>query len=205
MPETTSSPPLSKSVARQTAMRNRGDAHRALGPEAANAIADHFLADILGSFGRASVPLSIAGYMPIRSEADPLPLLGELCRLGHICALPRVVGADQPLTFHVWEPDSPTDEGPFGTRVPVADAPRIVPDIVLVPLLAFDLNGMRLGYGGGFYDRTLESIRMERTCLAVGIAFSAQEQDLLPHDTFDQPLDWVVTEMGCRRFERTSA
>jgi 5-formyltetrahydrofolate cyclo-ligase len=208
MPEMSSSFSQSKSVMRQSALNVRGEAHRALGPDAADAIADHFLADVLGPWqarrGQADVPLTIAGYFPIRSEADPLPLLNELGRLGHICALPRVVEAEEPLTFHVWEPGSATKAGPFGTRVPDRDAPQILPEIVLVPLLSFDLKGMRLGYGGGFYDRTLEKIRQEKDCLAVGIAFSAQERDQLPHDRYDQALDWVVTEVGCRRFERTS-
>ena len=205
MPESHPLSSPSKSVLRQSALNIRGDAHRALGPEAASAIADHFLADVWASVAKKDVPLTVSGYFPIRSEADPLPLLDELGRLGAICALPRVAGAELPLTFHVWEPGNTTQKGPFGTRVPPRDAPLLVPDIVLVPMLAFDLVGMRLGYGGGFYDRTLEKLRDEGDCLAVGIAYAAQERDELPHDSYDEQLDWVVTEMGCRRFERTRA
>jgi len=79
-------------------------------------------------------------------------------------------------------------------------AEEIIPDILLVPLVAFDLGGYRLGYGGGFYDRTLEALRAKRTCLAVGLAYSVQEYDTVPHDVYDQPLDWVVSEKGSRCF-----
>ena len=186
-----------KSVLRQAALEARGKAHRALGTTAAAAFLDHFLADI-----QPAPTAIVAGYFPIRSEADVVPLLDKLSQLGHTCALPRVLGAENPLTFHQWEPGSPTASGPFGTRVPLSDTPEVVPDIVLVPLLAFDLVGTRLGYGGGFYDRTLSRLRKDGACLAVGIAFSAQERDLLPRDPYDEALDWVVTEVGCRRFER---
>lgn len=189
----------SKSVLRQAALEARGNAHRALGSAAAAAFLDHFLADI-----RPASTATIAGYFPIRSEADVGPLLESLSHRGHACALPRVPGAEQPLTFHHWVPGSPTASGPFGTRVPLPDARVVVPDIVLVPLLAFDLVGTRLGYGGGFYDRTLAKLRKDGPCLAVGIAFGAQERDLLPRDPYDETLDWVVTEVGCRRFERMS-
>ncbi len=189
----------SKSVLRQQALALRSDAAKALSTSAAEAILDHFLADVPRTSGAA-----VAGYFPIRSEADPIPLMAELGALGHTCALPRVMGADQPLRFFQWVPGKPTEEGAFGTRVPVKKAAEVIPDILLVPLVAFDLNGYRLGYGGGFYDRTLQGLRARRTCLAVGIAYSAQEYDTLPHDVYDQPLDWVVSEKGCRRFERTN-
>lgn len=186
---------LSKSVLRQQALQNRADTRRSLGEAAAQAILDHFLADVPRTSGAA-----IAGYYPIRSEADPMPLMSELGQLGHTCALPRVFGADKPLRFFRWKPGDETDEGAFGTRVPVKKAEEVIPDILLVPLVAFDLNGFRLGYGGGFYDRTLEALRAKRPCLAVGIAYSIQEYDMLPHDVYDQRLDWVVTEKGSRRF-----
>lgn len=192
-PSTTAN--LSKSVLRQQALQNRADARKSLGEAAAQAILDHFLADVPRTSGA-----SIAGYFPIRSEADPIPLMSELGQLGHTCALPRVTGADKALRFFRWTPGDKTDEGAFGTQVPVKKAAEIIPDILLIPLVAFDLNGFRLGYGGGFYDRTLEALRAKRPCLAVGIAYSVQEYDTLPQDVYDQPLDWVVTEKGSRRF-----
>ncbi|WOF74959.1 5-formyltetrahydrofolate cyclo-ligase [Parvibaculaceae bacterium PLY_AMNH_Bact1] len=201
MPDPTSSAAatLSKSVLRQQALQNRADARKSLGEAAGQAILDHFLADVPRTSGA-----SIAGYFPIRSEADPVPLMTELGQLGHTCALPRVVGADKPLRFFRWRPGDVTEEGAFGTRVPAKKAEEIIPDILLIPLVAFDLSGFRLGYGGGFYDRTLETLRAKRPCLAVGLAYSVQEYDTLPHDVYDQPLDWVVSEKGSRLFERTS-
>jgi len=190
----------SKSVLRQQALEARADAHKALGHAAALAVLDHFLADI--PIGVAAPLPVVAGYFPMRSEMDPLPLMRKLAALGYSCALPRVVAAEAPLSFHAWTPDAPTDAGPFGTRVPNGAAPVVHPDILLVPLLAFDLQGVRLGFGGGFYDRTLERLRRARPVLAVGIAFSVQERDRLPFDAYDQPLDWVVTEVGSRQFER---
>ncbi|MAN64865.1 MAG: 5-formyltetrahydrofolate cyclo-ligase [Parvibaculum sp.] len=192
-PSTTAN--LSKSVLRQQALQNRADARKSLGEAVGQAILDHFLADVPRTSGA-----SIAGYFPIRSEADPIPLMSELGQLGHTCALPRVTGADKALRFFRWTPGDKTDEGAFGTQVPVKKAAEIIPDILLIPLVAFDLNGFRLGYGGGFYDRTLEALRAKRPCLAVGIAYSVQEYDTLPQDVYDQPLDWVVTEKGSRRF-----
>ncbi len=197
-PTRSSTTGLSKSVLRQQALEIRADVRKALGASAAEAILDHFLADVPRTSGA-----SVAGYLPIRSEADPGPLMMELGHLGHTCALPRVMGADQPLRFFRWKPGDKTDEGPFGTRVPTKKAEEVIPDILLVPLVAFDLDGFRLGYGGGFYDRTLKALRAKRSCVAVGIAYAAQEYDTLPHDVYDQPLDWVVSEKGSRRFERT--
>ncbi|MCE7998722.1 MAG: 5-formyltetrahydrofolate cyclo-ligase [Rhodobiaceae bacterium] len=194
-PTFTTATSASKSVLRQKALQIRSDARKALGESAGQAILDHFLADVPRTSGA-----SVAGYFPIRSEADPMPLMGELGQLGHTCALPRVTGADKPLRFFRWKPGDKTDEGAFGTRVPVKKAEEIIPDILLVPLVAFDLRGFRLGYGGGFYDRTLASLRAKRSCLAVGIAYSVQEYDMLPHDVYDQPLDWVVSEKGSRCF-----
>ena len=135
---------VSKSVLRQQALQTRSDARKSLGEAAGQAILDNFLADVPRTSGA-----SIAGYFPIRSEADPVPLMEELGQLGHTCALPRVVGAEKPLRFFRWALGDPTDEGAFGTRVPVKKAEEIIPDILLVPLVAFDLNGFRLGYGGG--------------------------------------------------------
>jgi 5-formyltetrahydrofolate cyclo-ligase len=198
MPDRPVSSSSSKSVIRQRALEVRADAHKVVRESAARAILDHFLADVPRTSGA-----SVAGYFPIRSEADPVPLMVELATLGHTCALPRVMKAESPLRFFRWAPGSETEEGAFGTRVPPKKSEEILPDILLVPLVAFDLAGARLGYGGGFYDRTLRDLRAKRPCIAVGIAYSAQEQDSLPHDMYDEPLDWVVTEKGSRRFERT--
>lgn len=197
MPAHETDPLQFKSVVRQRALDARDAAHRALDGAEAQSIAEHFLADIPFHSGQI-----VSGYIPIRSEANPVPLMEALGARGLTCALPSVVEAEAPLVFRRWAPGEATVDGPFGTQVAPAEAPIVRPDILLVPLLAFDLAGHRLGYGGGFYDRSLDEIRRAGPCLAVGIGFSAQERDHLPRDDNDQPLDWVVTEMGARRFQR---
>ncbi len=140
---------------------------------------------------------TVSGYWPMRDEIDPLPALTALHERGHPIGLPVMPGKDQPLMFRQWTPESALEDGGFGTRIPSESAPRVVPRVLLVPLLAFDRDGYRLGYGGGFYDRTLAALRVdEPDTLAVGIAFSGQEMEDLPHGEHDQPLDMIVTEHG---------
>lgn len=136
----------------------------------------------------------MAGYWPMGSEMDVRPALVALDRTGVLVTLPEVVSKDRPLRFRAWRPDEPLIEGPHGTYHPLTDAPLMRPDIVLVPLLAFDRRGFRLGWGGGYYDRTLERLRKTGTCTAIGVAYSAQEVDEVPTDPYDQRLDWIITE-----------
>ncbi|MFK7882388.1 5-formyltetrahydrofolate cyclo-ligase [Roseobacter sp.] len=149
-------------------------------------------AGVLSGFlaGHRGVPLS--GYMPIRTEIDPVPAMSEAAAHGPV-GIPVIMGAGLPLKFARWEPDLPLVNGPFGARIP-AQPEFFEPEIVIVPLVAFDANGGRLGYGGGFYDRTLERLRAARPTLAVGFAYSEQEAASLPIETTDQKLDFVVTE-----------
>jgi 5-formyltetrahydrofolate cyclo-ligase len=140
--------------------------------------------------GYRGVPL--AGYMPIRSEINPLPAMAEASAHGEV-GVPVIVGQAQPLRFARWEPEMPMVSGPFGARIP-AEPSYFEPEILIVPLVAFDANGGRLGYGGGFYDRTLEALRAKRATLAVGFAYAAQEAETLPLEPTDQPLDMIVTE-----------
>lgn len=144
----------------------------------------------------AAPPLAVSGYWPMRDEIDIVPLLRRLSRQNIVCALPVVAGKDQPLIFRRWRPGDRLVAGPFGTREPAADAPETIPTLVLTPLLAFDRTGGRLGYGGGFYDRTLAGLRRDASPLAVGVAYDAQEIDRAPMGDADQRLDWVVTESG---------
>ena len=139
-------------------------------------------------------PSVISGFSPIGSEIDPLPLLADLREKGHDSALPIVVAKGEPLVFRLWSPGDEMASGPFGVQEPLPSAREVVPDILLVPLLAFDRRGYRLGYGGGFYDRTLERLRADGQPVAVGIAFAEQEFDAVPVAAYDQPLDWIVTE-----------
>ncbi|MBN2905188.1 MAG: 5-formyltetrahydrofolate cyclo-ligase [Rhodobacteraceae bacterium] len=133
-----------------------------------------------------------AGYMPMRDEIDPRPAMARLAAIGPV-GVPVIVGMGQALAFHRWTPDCAMQPGRFGAQVPCAQTP-IVPQVVIVPLVAFDRSGTRLGYGGGFYDRTLAALRAAGPVLAVGLAYGAQELANLPADPTDQPLDAIVTE-----------
>jgi 5-formyltetrahydrofolate cyclo-ligase len=162
---------------------------------AGHAISENFLrADLLRSNA------IVAGYVPMRGEADPSPLMTRLREAGSSLALTRVVGKDQPLQVHLWRGDDAPVKGAFGIMEAASDWPSATPDILLVPLLGFDARGFRLGYGGGFYDRTLQSLRMRATVLAVGVAYAGQEM-ILPHGENDERLDWIVTEKYARKFE----
>lgn len=176
--------------ARVLALRQMlGNAVDAQGVSAESALLDRFLD------GTPLPPGAIvAGYWPMRGEIDVRPLLGALAERGQVTALPVVEGAGRPLTFRRWKPGDALDEGPYGTRHPAAEADAVRPHCLLVPLLAFDRRGYRLGYGGGFYDRTLEQMRAQAPVVAIGIAYAGQEVEHVPFDAHDQRLDWVVTE-----------
>lgn len=143
----------------------------------------------------------VAGYRPIRSEIDPTPLLRAASAQGAQLCLPVVETADSPLRFRAWAPGDPLAKGAFGVEIP-ADGPWVEPDLVIVPLLAFDGSGARLGYGGGFYDRTLAGLRAARTIRAVGLAYAAQQVETIPVEPTDQRLDGVATENGATFFSR---
>jgi len=142
----------------------------------------------------------VSAYWPIRSELDPRPLLSELAARGCRCALPVIVERDAALEFRAWRDGVALVDGPFGTAEPAADAPVVVPDIVIVPLVAFDPVGHRLGYGGGYYDRTLAALRDKSKVVAIGYAYAGQAVEALPVDAFDQRLDWLVTEESVRSY-----
>ena len=140
----------------------------------------------------------VAGYWPMGDEADPRALAARLAARGHGLALPVVVKKDAPLVFRRWHEGDALVVHKFGMQEPAESAPTVTPDVLLVPLLAFDARGHRLGYGGGFYDRTLAALLAKR---AIGVAYAGQETHtaLSIHDR-DHPLDMVVTEKGVRRF-----
>lgn len=178
-----------KAAARKAAFARRKAAYAAAGPGAAG----HLSALLAGYRG---VPL--AGYMPIRTEIDPRPAMEEAAAHGPV-GVPVIQGAGLALKFSRWHPGGPLREGPFGAQVPQVDD-FFAPEILIVPLVAFDRRGGRLGYGGGFYDRTLEQLRASRPTLAIGFAFAAQEADDLPLEITDQPLDMLVSEAGVLTF-----
>lgn len=173
-----------KAAARKAAFARRKAAH-----ELGQGSAAHLSSLLAGYRG---VPL--AGYAAMRTEIDPAPALEEAAAHGPV-ALPVIMGEGQPLKFREWTPGCEMIPGAFGAAIP-AEGAWITPEIVIVPLVAFSRAGGRLGYGGGFYDRTLEALRAQRATLAVGFAHAAQEAEDLPLEATDQPLDMIVTEQG---------
>lgn len=185
----------SKQALRRQAAARRSHASREAGPDAALRLADNLLRR--GELAKARM---ISGYWPMREEVDPRPAMEALHARGAGLCLPVIVGAERPLVFRRWQPGDPLVTEASGTSVPGQTAPEEVPDILLVPLLAFDDEGYRLGYGGGFYDRTLEKLRGGKEPLAVGLAFAAQYVESLPSGMHDEKLDLIATEQGVRTF-----
>ncbi len=182
----------SKSSLRTEARARRlGLAH----PDFATRLATH--ADALGIPDNSL----IGAYVALPGEADPRLLLNALAQRGCTFAFPRVAAKNAPLVFHHASPGREMTKGAFGIAEPTADWPMAHPRILLVPLLAFDASGHRLGYGGGFYDRTIAALRDTANVRTIGIAFAGQEVPELPHDEHDIPLDAVLTENGVREFD----
>lgn len=142
----------------------------------------------------------IGGYVALPGEADPYLLLKRLAEKGHDIAFPRVVERNEPLAFHLWKEGLSLVRGAFGIPEPSPEWPCVEPRVSLVPLLAFDKSGYRIGYGGGFYDRTLAALAQKGETLAIGIGFAGQEIERVPHEDHDRRLDAIVTELGVRRF-----
>ena len=184
---------------RDQATARRAAAHRT-GADAGRRLCDKFVEAFAAELERTPAP-PISGYWPMGDELDILPLLTRLSEDGRVCALPVVVARGEPLIFRRWRPGETLVAAGFGTHEPEPEAPEIAPDIVLTPLLAFDDAGRRLGYGGGYYDRTLRSLRRTRRIVAVGIGFDAQRVARVPAGGGDETLDWIVTEERAIRVE----
>ncbi len=136
----------------------------------------------------------VSGYSPIRSEIDPFPLMRKLAAQGVKLALPAVMARGKSLAFRAWSPDDRLMLGPLGILEPSPAAAEVVPDIMLVPLAAFDRAGHRIGYGAGHYDYTLAHLRKVKAIFAVGVAFAVQEIAVVPAMPHDVALDYVLTE-----------
>jgi 5-formyltetrahydrofolate cyclo-ligase len=179
-----------KTEARVLAKLRRAEAAASNGLAAAEAVSGR-VSKLLDCSPKTTI---VAGYWPIGTELDVRHTLSHLDLIGFGCALPVVVAKGEPLTFRTWTPQVPMERSGLGILAPAATVPEVDPDVLLVPLLAFDRAGYRLGYGAGFYDRTLERLRRSKPVMAIGIGFAGQEVDNVPRDRYDQPLDWLVTE-----------
>ncbi len=142
----------------------------------------------------------IGGFWPLPGELDIRPILSALQEQGHKLALPCTPPMGQPLTFRHWKPTHQLKSGPYDTKEPFPEQPEIWPNLVLVPLLAFTPDGYRLGYGGGFYDRTLAGLRERGEIFACGVAYAGQEVSSVPTDQYDQRLDGILTEAYFKDF-----
>lgn len=185
----------------KSALRDRALANRAamapLHADAPGRVAGHVLSELTAHTGDIA-----AVYVAMHNELDPLPLVEGLSARGVVIALPCVTGARKPLVFRRWVPGDPLVPAGFGTREPAPDAAEVTPNVMFVPLLAYDATGVRLGYGGGFYDRTLTALRAKNPGFrAIGLAYRFQRLDRLPRDAHDHPLDAVVTEAGFEWFD----
>ena len=179
-----------KQAARKAAFARRKAAHDPVRASRAN---EHLTAFL------ASRPHAIvAAYMAIRTEVDPMEAMEQHAVTGTV-GVPVILGEAMPLEFHKWTPGCEMKEGPFGASVP-ASGIEVIPEIVILPLVAFDQHGTRLGYGGGFYDRTLAKLRADAPVEAIGFAYGAQETTALPREATDLPLDAIITEDGLRHF-----
>ncbi|MCR8726752.1 5-formyltetrahydrofolate cyclo-ligase [Frigidibacter sp. ROC022] len=178
-----------KAAARIEALMQRDAAHRSLDADDRSMATRHLLSSLARWHGRV-----VAGYLPIRTEIDPLPAMTQLAAEGDV-AVPVMTGAGRPLEFRRWTPGCALVDGGMGTLIPESGE-TLVPDALIVPVVAFDALGHRLGYGGGFYDRTLTELRARQSVFAVGFAYAAQEMAALPVETTDARLDAVVTEEG---------
>lgn len=184
-----------KKALRAHAVAARAEACLRLGEAAGQALAGLDLPIAPGA--------AVAGYWPMGDEIDPRALMARLSARGCRLALPVVTARGQPLDFRAWAPGDTLEPGLYGTLHPAASAPPVQPAVLLVPMVAFYRRGGRLGYGGGYYDRTLELARRRTQVLAIGVAFAAQEVPMVPRDGHDQPLDLVATEAGLLTMETT--
>lgn len=186
---------LDKNTLREISYKKRGEIYKADDGMAARLVASKVI--MLPEFDDVK-PVSV--YYPINDELDGLTILKALHAAFFPVCLPTIKAKNQALEFREWDLDSSLIDGPFGTKQSAQNV--VTPEILLIPLLAFDINGHRLGYGGGYYDRTLFELRKNNPkILAIGVAYDGQKQDELPNESHDQKLNMVVTEKEIYRFE----
>ena len=180
--------PPSKSALRQSFLERRLQMLPNDRTSAAQAVAGSFFKNVPLRDGAV-----VAGYWPIKAELDVLVILRELLRKGHPCALPHVTGEGAPLLFRQWDENMTMTTGKYGVHEPSSNV-TLMPDIILVPVLAFDAKGNRLGYGAGFYDRTIARLKKQKNILTVGLAYEMQLYGGLPVEENDVKMDMVITD-----------
>lgn len=178
-----------KKAARAAAAKLRAVAHESLKDHAGEALARRGLPD-----GMGLPPGIVSGFIPYKSEISTIPLMNSLRRAGWKTALPVVMAPGEPLVFRLWQPGEPLVPGVWDIPVPGEQAASVEPDVLLVPGLSFERSGYRLGYGGGFYDRTLEKLRQSKSVTAIGVAYHAQLAEQVPKGPHDAPLDFIMTD-----------
>lgn len=169
----------------------RAEAFAKHGDSAAAAIGRHGLA-----FANVPPPAWVSAFHPIGEELNPGPLLDRLMQEGYGICLPVMEGKGKPLVFRAWKPGDELAEVTWGIKEPLPSAPVIEPDVILAALLAFDARGYRLGYGGGFYDRTIARLKTIKPAVVIGLAYDELRVDAVPHNDYDQPVDWILTPTG---------
>jgi 5-formyltetrahydrofolate cyclo-ligase len=180
---------VKKASLRAMALARRGETTA----ETAVAFAAQLAAEGLALVQRLR-PLIASAYFPLANEPSTLPLLEDLARARVKTALPVTGRLGTPLVFRLWRPGDPTLKGKMAIEEPLPAAPEVAPDLLFVPLAAFDRTGQRIGYGAGFYDRSLAQLRAKKTIYAVGVAYASQEVPEVPHEAHDERLDYVLTE-----------
>ncbi len=183
-------PTNTKDDLRQAAFRKRLLLPTPVKKQAARSLMDLFIKDVPLKPG-----LVIAGYWPVHAEINVMPLMTHLLGLGYACALPQIKGKNLPLTFRAWHDKTPMRVGLDEMKEPdPAHAAVVTPDVLIVPLLAFDAAGRRLGYGNGLYDRTILQLKKTHKILSVGVAYDSQKLDQIPAGEQDFKMDMIVTD-----------
>lgn len=175
----------------------RLQAHAAHGTSAPQALGQHGI-----GFAGVPAPAWISAFHPIGDELDPRPLLDRLLSEGYQVCLPVMEGKGKPLVFRAWKPGDELAEVTWGIKEPLPSAPVVEPDIVLAALLAFDDRGYRLGYGGGFYDRTIARLKTIKPAVVIGLAYDELRVDAVPFNDYDQRVDWILTPSGPKKCTR---
>jgi len=180
--------PPSKLALRQSFLERRLQLLPNERANAAHAVAETFFKHVPLATGAI-----VAGYWPVKGELDVMPILRELLRKGHTCTLPHVTGEGAPLLFRQWDENMTMTTGKYGVHEPASNV-TLMPDVILVPILAFDANGHRLGYGAGFYDRTLARLKKQKNIRTIGLAYEMQLYGTLPAEENDVKMDMIITD-----------